>query len=190
MFCPNCGTQNPETANACSSCGTSLQASAPKAKGTLLMNQPMAESFGAPPAPPAPPPPVAPAFGAPPAPGGFGAPPPQGAFGAPPGALAPFGGPPGGFAPPPNMTGSGSLSTPPLAIVSLVAGIFFCIPFSALIAVICGFLARSAIAKEPDRYTGGGLALAGIILGFVQMLGVALYVLLVFVLGIAGAAAH
>ena len=66
MFCPNCGTQNPETAQTCSKCNFNLKgAAAPKFKGTMLMmNQP----GGAPAAPPAPPRPA----GAPaaPAPGG------------------------------------------------------------------------------------------------------------------------
>ncbi|MCW5816839.1 MAG: zinc ribbon domain-containing protein [Labilithrix sp.] len=65
MFCPNCGTQNPETAATCTKCGFALKSAAPKFKGTMLMQ-------GAPPnmqalrdatagAPP-------PAAGAPPAP--------------------------------------------------------------------------------------------------------------------------
>ena len=38
MFCPNCGTQNPDTATTCSKCGFNLKgASAPKFKGTMLM---------------------------------------------------------------------------------------------------------------------------------------------------------
>jgi hypothetical protein len=65
-----------------------------------------------------------------------------------------------------------------------------CFPGSGLAAIICGFLGRSAIAKSPERYTGGGLALAGIILGFVHIAAWALYVVFVIVLGIVGAAAH
>src|SRR5438874_1997289 len=50
MFCPNCGTQNPDTAAACSACGHKLQAAeaaapgkpaAPKFKGTMMMVSPM-----------------------------------------------------------------------------------------------------------------------------------------------------
>ena len=49
LFCPNCGTQNPETAATCTKCGFALKggapggAAAPKFKGTMLMQ-------GAPPA--------------------------------------------------------------------------------------------------------------------------------------------
>lgn len=40
MFCPNCGTQNPDTAQTCSKCNFNLKgAAAPKFKGTMLMQQ-------------------------------------------------------------------------------------------------------------------------------------------------------
>src|SRR5579862_1395403 len=66
VFCPNCGTQNTESAQTCSKCGFQLKgAAAPKFKGTMLM---MNQSGGAPklggPTPaagaPAPAPPAAP----------------------------------------------------------------------------------------------------------------------------------
>ena len=38
MFCPNCGTQNPDPAQTCSKCNFHLKgAAAPKFKGTMLM---------------------------------------------------------------------------------------------------------------------------------------------------------
>lgn len=37
MFCPNCGTQNPETASTCSKCGFAMKSATPKFKGTMLM---------------------------------------------------------------------------------------------------------------------------------------------------------
>lgn len=65
MFCPNCGTQNPDSAATCSKCNFNLKgAAAPKFKGTMLMmNQPGAAA----PAVPGPPAPT-PAAGAPAAP--------------------------------------------------------------------------------------------------------------------------
>src|SRR5438552_11500925 len=56
LFCPNCGTKNPETATTCTKCGFNIKgAAAPKFKGTMLMmNQPGAAKPGAPAAPPAP----------------------------------------------------------------------------------------------------------------------------------------
>src|SRR5215208_6914412 len=38
VFCPNCGTQNADTATTCTKCGFNLKgAAAPKFKGTMLM---------------------------------------------------------------------------------------------------------------------------------------------------------
>ena len=49
MFCPNCGTQNPDPAQTCSKCNFHLKgAAAPKFKGTMLMmNQPVLPGGGA-----------------------------------------------------------------------------------------------------------------------------------------------
>ena len=56
MFCPNCGTPNPDTAQTCAKCSFNLKgAAAPKFKGTMLMmNQPGAAAPGAAPPPPRP----------------------------------------------------------------------------------------------------------------------------------------
>ena len=93
MFCPNCGTQNPETAQTCSKCNFHLKsAAAPKFKGTMLMmNQP-----GQAPAAPAAPRPAAGGV-APPAPG---AAPPSKLKGTMVGVAPPAGGPPQYGAPP------------------------------------------------------------------------------------------
>ena len=68
MFCPNCGAQNQDTANACTKCGFALKApgAAPKFKGTMLMmNAPPGQAKpGVPSAQP--PPPAGPVPGAPP----------------------------------------------------------------------------------------------------------------------------
>lgn len=55
MFCPNCGTQNPDAAQTCSKCNFHLKSvAAPKFKGTMLMmNQPQRASGAPPPAGPA-----------------------------------------------------------------------------------------------------------------------------------------
>lgn len=81
MFCPNCGTQNPDAAQTCSKCNFNIKgAAAPKFKGTMLMmNQPIpgappgvGPQPAAPPAPAAAPPPAAAAPA--PAPGGVAGP--------------------------------------------------------------------------------------------------------------------
>lgn len=70
-----------------------------------------------------------------------------------------------------------------LAIVSLVAGILqlFCCCFGGLVAVICGHLARSEIRKSEGQILGDGMALAGLILGYLGLAGTAVYFLLVFI---------
>jgi hypothetical protein len=63
--------------------------------------------------------------------------------------------------------------TSTLAIVSLVSGIlaWVCLPFvGALVAVICGHLARSEIRNTaPGAIEGGGIAVAGLVLGWLQL---------------------
>lgn len=60
-----------------------------------------------------------------------------------------------------------------LAIVSLVAGIlgWTLLPFiGSLGAIICGHLARAEIRREPLRYSGDGMAIGGLILGYASVL--------------------
>ncbi|MBD8879426.1 MULTISPECIES: DUF4190 domain-containing protein [Rhodanobacter] len=65
-------------------------------------------------------------------------------------------------------------TTSSMAIVSLVFGIlaWVMLPFvGALIAVICGHLARGEIRRAPidQRMEGDGMAVAGLVLGYVQL---------------------
>ena len=75
-------------------------------------------------------------------------------------------------------------TTSSLAIVSLVFGVLaWCmLPFvGALVAVVCGHLARNEIRRAPvdQRIEGDGMAIAGMALGYLQL---ALSVLAVFFL--------
>jgi hypothetical protein len=76
-------------------------------------------------------------------------------------------------------------TTSSLAIVSLVFGILsWCVlPFiGAIVAVVCGHLARSEIRRSADGpMEGDGMAVAGLVLGYLHLL---LCVLLI-VIGIA-----
>ena len=75
------------------------------------------------------------------------------------------------FPSPPPQAGNG------LATTSLVLGILFCLgPFTGIPAVICGHLARSRIRTSSNPSSGAGMALAGLILGY---LGIALWLLLI-----------
>ena len=73
--------------------------------------------------------------------------------------------------------------TSSLAIISLVSGIlgWTLLPFlGSIAAVICGHMARSEIRREPDRLEGDGLAIAGLVLGYLSIAMAVLLVLAVF----------
>jgi len=75
-------------------------------------------------------------------------------------------------APPGTPAAGGPPETSVLAVVSLVAGILglvgaFVAPLLAsIVAIVCGHLARSRIARDRTQLTGDGLALVGLILGY------------------------
>ena len=120
---------------------------------------------------------VSPGYGPPPGGGAFG-PPPDGP-GYPPMVDAGYGYPPGG-AP------YGYLATPKtngLAIASLVCSFFFWLyGIGAVLAIVFGFIARSQIKRSAGMQRGGGMALAGIIIGFAGIvIGVVLAVIIVAV---------
>lgn len=79
--------------------------------------------------------------------------------------------------------------TSSLAVVSLIFGVlaYVFLPFvGALVAVICGHAARSEIRRAPPgTFDGDGLALAGLILGWIQI-GIAVLVVGFLVLALAG----
>ncbi len=82
-------------------------------------------------------------------------------------------------------------SRPPtnnLAIVSLIAGIlsWFVFPFfGAVIAIIAGHVARQQIKDSCDAEGGDGLAIIGLILGYLHLLG-ACVGFLIFLLAFGG----
>ena len=59
-----------------------------------------------------------------------------------------------------------------MAIVSLVLGIlsWIALPIvGAIGAVICGHIARGEIRRAPEAYEGDGMAVAGLILGYLHL---------------------
>ena len=73
--------------------------------------------------------------------------------------------------------------TSSLAVISLVAGIlgWTLAPFLGSVgAVICGHLARAEIRRAPDRLEGDGLAIAGLVLGWGQIVLGVLFLVAVF----------
>jgi hypothetical protein len=85
--------------------------------------------------------------------------------------LASTGGVPGaGPASPPPVTGQSPAQQQGLAITSFVLGLLSLVCFGLLTgipAVICGHLARARARRLPGQYGGAGLALAGLITGYV-----------------------
>jgi hypothetical protein len=81
-----------------------------------------------------------------------------------------------------------------LAIVSLIFGILgwsFLPLVGSVVAIVTGHLARSEIRRAAERPQGDGLAVAGLVLGYVALVAALLFVLvlLVFFGGLAWLAA-
>jgi hypothetical protein len=71
-----------------------------------------------------------------------------------------------------------------LAVVSLILGIasFSMFPLlGAIGAVITGHLAKQELKAYPDRYSGGGLATAGLILGYAHLALILISIVLVII---------
>lgn len=118
-----------------------------------------------------------------------GPPPPQAQptgpyYGAPPPGPYGYGYPPPMYAPPATTTST-------MAIVSLVCGVvgWTIVPFiGALVAIITGHIAHGEIRRSAGRVTGGGMATAGLVLGYIQIVGIVLLIALLIVIGVASAA--
>ncbi len=71
---------------------------------------------------------------------------------------------------------AGKASTNSLAVASLLLGILSLFPPFGILAAVFGHVARSQIRKSAGRQKGAGLALAGLILGYLG-LGLVLFVI-------------
>jgi hypothetical protein len=81
--------------------------------------------------------------------------------------------------------------TSTLAVVSLVTGIacWIILPFiGALIAIVTGHLAKKEIRANMDRLTGDGLATAGLVLGYLQIILIVIPLCLIVILALLGPA--
>ena len=87
----------------------------------------------------------------------YGPPPSYGPPGYPGGYAAPYGG--GGWAPTPRING--------LAIASMVCGIVWIYWIGSILALVFGYIAKNQIDKSNGGETGRGMAIAGIVLGWV-----------------------
>ena len=73
----------------------------------------------------------------------------------------------------PPVQAAPSPTTSTLAVVSLVAGIvsWILMPFVAgVIAIICGHMARGDVKRSNGALEGDGLAVAGLVLGWINVI--------------------
>ncbi|MFT4179747.1 MAG: DUF4190 domain-containing protein [Thermomonas sp.] len=81
--------------------------------------------------------------------------------------------------------------TSTLAVVSLIFGIlgWTLVPFiGSIVAVICGHMARGEIRRSPATLEGDGLAVAGLVLGYL-VIGLTVLAIIVAILFFGGLAA-
>jgi hypothetical protein len=84
-----------------------------------------------------------------------------------------------------NPYSAGTPKTEGMAVFSLVLGVlsFFCSIFTGIPAIICGHVARSRIAGSNGALAGGGLAIVGLLFGYLSLVIVAVLVVLVVGVG-------
>ncbi len=86
-------------------------------------------------------------------------------------ASQPPGYPPAGYATPPQPTYVQPVRTNGFAIASLVLGIVWLYGIGAILALVFGYRAKREIDQSGGREGGRGLAIAGIVLGWVGVAG-------------------
>jgi len=74
------------------------------------------------------------------------------------------------------VDGRSEVRIDPYAVASLVLGILWGLGFTSILAVLFGHLARHRIARSDGRELGRGLALSGIVLGWIGIIGMVLLV--------------
>lgn len=74
-----------------------------------------------------------------------------------------------------------------LAVISILAALFWVFWLGSVIALVCGLLARKQIRENGNVERGDGLALAGIILGGLELIPLA-FIILVAIVGALAAA--
>jgi hypothetical protein len=74
------------------------------------------------------------------------------------------------------VAGSGAAWTPPvqasvsgMAIASLVMGLLWVYWIGSILALVFGYLAKNQIDRQHGRLVGRGMAMAGIVLGWVEI---------------------
>src|SRR5260221_10619164 len=71
-----------------------------------------------------------------------------------------------------------SAETSGKAIASLVCGLLFFVPMAFIAAIVFGHLALSEIRKSAGRLKGEGMAMAGLVLGYIWIAGIPIFLIL------------
>jgi type IV pilus assembly protein PilA len=64
------------------------------------------------------------------------------------------------------------------AILSLVCGLLFFVPLAFVAAIVLGHLALSQIRKSAGRLKGEGIAMAGLVLGYIWIAGIPVFLII------------
>jgi len=177
-FCNQCGQGNEEEADFCVQCGTKLGAE---------VEAPAAPAGGAPPPPPGVAAPPAPGAGPPPPPAG--GPPPVPGYTAPVQQPTGFPSPPGAYqAPPPGLPIARPKPNDGSAIASLIMGVaafLVCPLLLGVLAVVFGYIGKRNIEDSGGTLGGESFAVAGIILGWINIAIFAIIAIIVLVVRLA-----
>jgi hypothetical protein len=190
MKCPVCDADIDEGMTFCANCGSRITQPAGEGAKTIKIPSNPYDTQPPPEAPtlePAPQPVSAPPSYAPPY-----TPPPQSST-----SPQPYNPPAPQPYTPPVYTGAGytQAAGPPTsttAIVSLVFGILSWVVLfgiGPIVAIITGHMARNEINKSNGQLSGSGMAVAGLVLGYAQLILIVLGCILFLIIGIFAAAA-
>jgi hypothetical protein len=91
---------------------------------------------------------------------------------------------PGPFHQPPYGYGAVATETNGMAIASLVLGLVWMCGLGSILALVFGYQAKGQIDRSNGTQTGRGLAVAGIVLGWIGVAVLVVYVVLGFAIGI------
>jgi hypothetical protein len=70
-----------------------------------------------------------------------------------------------------------------LAIASLVLGILWFCGVGAILALVFGYIAKGQIDRSEGRQSGRGMAIAGIVLGWIGIAGLVLWIVFIVAVG-------
>ena len=64
------------------------------------------------------------------------------------------------------------------AVISLVCGLLFFVPMAFIAAIVFGHLSLSEIKRSAGRLTGEGMAIAGLVLGYIWIAGIPVFLII------------